>query len=230
MVGTRYTLASVLIVRRFLAPACVFALLVALAPFAGANAQRETKATASKTKKHCPKGTKLKTVKQHGKKVRRCRKVKTGGGGQEGGSGGGGGGSTPLFEPPGRKLVGSEAVPFLQRYLYNSRFTDCPAGWPNCGVVEERYSHFSSGAFYYCKLGFSPGSDTKFGSEYAVQNAVVEADGSWTFNEVVNNYGNPSYYEWHVTTSGVVTGAYQFNGIEQLGPFQYVTGARDCSY
>ena len=212
-----------LIVRRLLAPACVFALLVALAPFAGASAHRQTKAAASKTKKRCPKGTKLKTVKRHGKKVRRCRKVKTGGGG--------GGGSTPLFEAPGRKLVGNEAVPFLQRYLYNSRFTDCPAGWPNCGVVEERYSHFSSGAFYYCKLGFSPGSDTKFGSEYVVKNAVVEADGSWTFNEWVPPDGS-GVYEWHVATSGVVTGAYQFNGgaIEQLGPFQYVAGARDCNY
>lgn len=195
-------------------------------PFAGGATQSRS-ATASGAKKHCPKGSKPKTVKKHGKKVRRCRKVKTGGSGQEGG----GGGSTSLFEPPGRKLVGNEAVPFLQRYLYNSRFTDCPAGWPNCGVVEERYSHFSSGAFYYCKLGFSPGSDTKFGSEYVVKNAVVEADGSWTFNEWVPPDGS-GVYEWHVATSGVVTGAYQFNGgaIEQLGPFQYVSGARDCSY
>lgn len=215
--------------RRAILFLCALAVLAASLLLSGVVASGSTKSSAASpatasAKKKCKRGYKLKTVtiKRHGKKVKvkRCRKVK----------GGSGPGPAPLFEPPGRRLVGNEAVPFLQRYLANSRFTDCPAGWPNCGVVEVHYSHFSDGSFYYCRLGPTPGSDIRFSSEYQVQNAVVEADGSWTFNEMVDNYGNPSFYEWHVAADGTVTGVYQFNGVEQLGPFEYVSGARDCSY
>jgi hypothetical protein len=185
-------------------------------------------ADASKRKKkRCPKGYKLKkvTIKRNGKKVRvkRCRKVRK----QRPAAPKA---PSPLFEPPGRKLEGDAAVPFLQRYLFNSTFTDCAAGWPNC-AVEERYSHTSEGSFFYCRLTSTSGADIINGARaYQVQNVVVEADGSWTFNEVVDNYGNPSYYEWHVATNGVVTGAYQYNEVQQIGPLQYVSGARDCSY
>ncbi len=214
-----------MLVRHRLIPlVCALALLPAAVALASPHAPAPFAAKKGK-KKHCPKGYKPKTVNKHGKKVRKCVKVLAPGPPPDPGN-------APLFEPPGHQLVGNDAVPFLQRYLYNSRFTDCPAGWPNCGVVEERYSHFSDGSFYYCRLGPTPGSDIRFSSEYQVQNAVVEADGSWTFNELVPSGGNPSTYEWHVTVNGVVTGAYQFNGgaVEQLGPLQYVSGARDCSY
>ena len=135
-----------------------------------------------------------------------------------------------LFDPPGSRLVGDAARPFLERYLLNSTFTDCPAGWPNC-AVEERYGHFANGAFSYCRLTPTSGSDIRFNSTYAIQNAVVEADGSWTFNEQIDNNA-PSFYEWHVATDGTVTGAYQYNGgaLQQIGPLRYVSGARDCSY
>jgi hypothetical protein len=215
---------------RILALACAVSLLGCLVSLGSATAgSSQPSASASKgQKKRCRKGYKAKTVtiKRHGRtvKVKRCRKVKGGGGGTAGG-----GGNPPLFEPPGRKLVGNEAVPFLQRYLVDSTFTDCPAGWPNC-AVEERYSH-SGESFFYCRLTSTSGSDIVNGARaYEVKNAVVEPDGSWTFNEVVDNYGSPSFYEWHVATNGVVTGAYQYNSVEQLGPLQYVSGARDCSY
>jgi hypothetical protein len=208
-------------VRRRLIPlACALVLLPASAALAGQQTTASVPAKAAKTKKHCHRGYKLKTVKRHGKKVKRCVKIK----------GGTSGGQAPLFEPPGRQLSGNEAVPFLQRYLFNSTFTDCPAGWPNC-TVEERYSHTAGGSFYYCRLTSVSGADIINGARaYQVQNAVVEADGSWAFNEIVDNYGNPSFYEWHVSTNGVVTGTYQYNGTQQLGPLQYVSGARDCSY
>jgi hypothetical protein len=180
-------------------------------------------------KAKCPKGKvpKTVTVKRNGKrvKVKRCRKARK---------------ATPrpgtspapgaqaLFEPPGRRLEGNDALPFLQRYLADSTFTDCPAGWPNC-AVEERYSHFGDGSFYYCRLTPTSGSDIRSSQSYRVQNAVVEADGSWAFNEAVSGGG---FYEWRVATSGQVVGAYSFEGgaPEQLGPFQYVSGGRDCSY
>lgn len=206
--------------------ALVLAVLVALVASTGAPASTTSAALAAKQRKakKCRKGYVLKTVRKHGKKVKRCRKK------AQKAEPGPAPGSQPLFEAPGRRLEGQEAVPFLQRYLFNSTFTDCPAGFPYCSV-EERYSHTSGGDFYYCRLTPTSGSDIINGARaYQVQNVVVEADGSWTFNEIVDNYGNPSFYEWHVSTSGVVTGIYRYNGEEQLGPFQYVSGARDCSY
>lgn len=182
---------------------------------------------AKKGKRKCPKGKVLKTVtvKRNGKKVKvkRCRKARKAQP-RPIPPPGPGPGPAPLFDPPGRQLSGEEARPFLERYLANSTFTDCPAGWPNC-AVEERYSHFSDGSFYYCRLTPTSGSDIRSSQTYAVRNAVVEADGSWSFNEDVSGGG---FYEWRVSTSGQVTGAYQFEGgaVEQLGPFQYVSGGR----
>ena len=142
-------------------------------------------------------------------------------------------GPAALFAPPGQRLDGEAAKPFLQRYLVNSTFSDCPAGWGVAGCsVEERYSHHADTSFYYCRLTPSSGSDIVFSAGYTVQNATVEADGSWGFDEIVSNGGTPSAYEWHVATNGVVTGRYSYNGgpIQQLGPFQYVAGAKTCSY
>ena len=93
-----------------------------------------------------------------------------------GGGGGGGGGAQPLFEPPGRQLEGQEAVPFLQRYFINSRFTDCPAGWPACSV-EERYNHCPDGSWEYHRLTPSPGSDINSYGTYNVTGARVNPDG-----------------------------------------------------
>lgn len=207
---------------------------VSIAPVDASSPPAATASKKAKGKK-CPKGKKLVTVKQNGKNVKKCKKKR---------------GKKPvpvckqaylasascaippLFDPPGRKLEGEAAKPFLEKYLLNSTFTDCPASWPNCSV-EQRYSHTSSGSFYYCRLTSVSGADIINGARaYQVQNAVVEADGSWTFNEQVENSGGSSFYEWHVATNGVVNGAYQFNSgaFEQLGPLQYVSGARDCSY
>ena len=231
MIGRRGAsiVGCVLVLHRVAALACVFALLLPALAASAAPASADSVTAKLSKKKKCPKGYKLKTVQKNGKKVKKCKKVKAGG--NETG-GGGGGGSTALFEAPGRKLTGNEAVPFLQKYLFNSTFTDCPAGWPNCSV-EQRYSHTSGGSFYYCRLTSVSGADIINGAKaYQVQNAVVEADGSWTFNEQVENSGGSSFYEWHVATNGAVNGAYQFNGgaFEQIGGLQYVSGARDCSY
>lgn len=215
--------------RRAIPVVCAVALLGASLGVADAAAGSPAAASLAK-KRRCRKGYKLKTVtiKRNGRKVKvkRCRRVK---GTSGGGDGGGGTTGAGLFEAPGRRLEGQEAVPWLQRYLFNSTFTDCPVRWPAC-AVEERYSHTSEGLFYYCRISGTSADIINGGRAYQVQNAVVEADGSWTFNEVVDNYGNPSYYEWHVAVDGVVTGVYQYSGTEQIGPLQYVSGARDCSY
>lgn len=221
--------------RRFLGLLCILALLIGalLVPAGGSAAGPDTAVVSKKGKakgKKCKKGYVPKAVRKHGKKVRVCRKRPgKGKGGNPGPSPGSGGG---LFEAPGRTLEGEEAKPFLQKYLANSTFTDCPAGWPNC-AVEQRYSHASDGTFYYCRLTSTSGADINSVGEYGVDNAKVEADGSWTFHEQVQAYGNTSEYEWHVVANGTVTGAYRFqpgSPIEQIGPLQYVSGARSCSY
>jgi hypothetical protein len=226
-----------MLVRRFVPLALVLSLLAAVA-LAPAGAAAGPSAAASKKAKgkggKCPKGKKQVTVTKHGHKIKKCVKK-----GKKPGPTPSCRTATascalpppPLFDPPGKKLVGNEATPFLEKYLLNSTFTDCPAGWPNC-AVEHRYSH-TSGGFYYCRLTSAPGADIINGAKnYQVQNVVVEPDGSWTFNEQVENSGGPSFYEWHVATNGVVNGAYQFNygPIEAIGPLQYLHQAKDCSY
>jgi hypothetical protein len=220
------TLATVSALSRLLIAVCALALLTAPGALAGSAG-----ATASTKKgKRCKKGYKAKTVTRKGKKVRVCRKVKhpvpspapVPAPGPAG-----------LFEAPGRTLEGEAAKPFLQKYLLNSRFTSCPTGWPSCGGFEDRYSHTADNTFYKCLLRPTSGSDVKSVGEYGVDNARVEADGSWIFHERIAWYGYISAYEWKVSANGVVEGAYQSSeggAIETIGPLQYVAGARDCSY
>lgn|GEM_PF-3516502 len=220
------------VLRRALPFACVLALLV---PVTAASAfpagPGATAAKKGKAKKKCPKGYTLKTVSKHGKKVKVCRKIK----------------ATPaptptpapvahgLFEAPGHTLEGEATKPFLTKYLLNSTFTSCPTGWPSCGGFEDRFSHSADNTFYKCLLRPTSGSDVKSVGEYGVDNARVEADGSWIFHEIVSWYGYYSSFEWHVAQNGVVEGAYQSHAgsgtPEKIGPLQYVGGiAKDCSY
>lgn len=224
------TLRPVPTLRRLAVLVCALALLTASVSAAAASAAPAgdgAGAAAKKKGKRCKKGFKPKTVTKKGKKVRVCRKVK-----KPAAGGGPAAGPKGIFDAPGQKLEGDAAKPFLQKYLLNSTFTDCPAGWPAC-AVEQRYSHAADSSFYYCRLTSTSGSDIRSVGEYGVDNARVEPDGSWLFHEVVYAYGNYSEYEWQVSASGVVTGAYRFqpsSAIEQIGPLQYVSGARDCSY
>jgi hypothetical protein len=225
------------IVRRLVPLTFVLAIVTSLLLLPAAGAAGDTPSQAQASKK-CPKGKKLvvvkkngKVVRKNGKPVKKCVKRKTHLPACRTASASCAiPGPAPLFEAPGRKLEGSDAIPFLQKYLVNSTFTDCPAGWPNC-AVEQRYSHTSGGSFYYCRLTSVSGADIINGARaYEVKNAVVNADGSWIFNEVVEGGG---FYEWSVSTAGVVNGAYSFNGgaVEQLAPLQYLGGvAKDCSY
>ena len=220
-------------VRRCLVLAAAVLALTALlaAPATGASGASAS-AHHGKGKK-CRKGYKLKTVTKHGKKVKVCKKQNP---------------SPPqcratascaipapaphgLFEAPGRKLENDEAKAFVARYLPNSTFTDCPAGWPNCSV-EQRYSHAAPNVFHYCRLTPTSGSDIRVTDEWGLEGAIVEPDGSWTVRERVYDYGHYPVYEWHVAANGVVNGAYAFpgNAVEQIGPLQYLSGAKDCSY
>lgn len=226
-----------LVLRRLLLAVCALALLSAPVALADSG----TGATASKKGKKCKHGYKLKTVSKHGKKVKVCGKAK----------GKGKPKLVPLptpapapappapapsgiFEAPGRQLNGEEAKPFLQKYLANSTFTDCVPGWPACGGFENRYSHSADGTFYKCLLRPTSGSDVKSVGEYGYTNARVEPDGSWIYQEQVYWYGNLAAFEWSISATGVVNGAYQSSpseAPEKIGPLQYVGGvAKDCSY
>jgi hypothetical protein len=228
---------GVSVLRRLIVAVCALAMLTASLAVTGAGAHSTGPAGATASKKKCPKGKKLVTVTKHGKKTKVCKKKK----------------ATPapppcrlatsscaipaptgVFEAPGKTLEGEAAKPFLTKYLLNSTFTDCPTGWPSCGGFEDRYSHTTDSTFYQCLLRPTSGSDVKSVGEYGVDNARIEADGSWTFHERIGWYGYVSSFEWHVAANGVVEGAYQSHENvgtpEKLGPLQYVSGARDCSY
>jgi hypothetical protein len=226
--------------RRLLPLTLVLALIGSVLMLPAAGADGPTSAAKGKAKgaskgKKCGKGKRAVTVVKGGKRIKKCKKKQK----PKAVCSAAAGASCvvppppPLFDPPGQQLQGEAARPFLEKYLANSTFTDCPAGWPNC-AVEQRYSHTSSGLFYYCRLTSVSGADIiNGGRAYAVKNAVVQADGSWTFNEEVENSGGSSFYEWSVSTNGVVNGAYSFNGgpFEAIGPLQYLGGvAKDCSY
>jgi hypothetical protein len=135
-------------------------------------------------------------------------------------SGGGGGGAQPLFEPPGRQLEGQEAAPFLQRYFVNSRFTDCPPGWPACSV-EERYNHCPDGSWEYHRLTPTSGSDINSYGTYQVTGARVNADGSWIVEYNETGYGQTHFYHWEVGTNGRVIGSYDNDTAHPLGPLQW---------
>jgi hypothetical protein len=231
---------------RRLVPLLIVTALVGSVAMLPAGASAGADATVSKAKakaKKCPKGKKLVTVTKKGKKVRVCKKKKTPSKACARAKSDAAAScvlppppplSPSLFEAPGQKLEGEAAKPFLQKYLLNSTFTDCVTGWPSCGGFEDRYSHWADNSFYMCLLKISSGSDVKSVGEYGVTNARIEPDGSWIFQEVVAWYGYHSAFEWRVSTTGVVEGAYQSTAgsgtPEKIGPLQYIHTPKDCSY
>jgi len=143
-----------------------------------------------------------------------------------------------LFPAPAKPSSGNEAFEAIKGYFADSRFTDCPAGWPAC-AVEERYSHFASGDQYYCRLTMSSGSDIKsYGQIQRISGAEHRADGSWGVEYYLSSYGNTTFYSWSVSPDGAVTGLYWGPGRDpssgpadqQLTGLQWVRGAKDCSY
>lgn len=149
-------------------------------------------------------------------------------------------GSGPLFTPPGRDLTGAEALKSIAPYIANSRFTDCPAGWPNCSV-EERYLFCPDGVnAAYLRLTPTSLSDIVSYGQIQGLGADQKADGSFAFTVAFLLNGKDgtsasdfSFYTWNVGTAGVVTGLYWRPGLdprngdpasEQIGPLQYVRG------
>jgi hypothetical protein len=136
-------------------------------------------------------------------------------------------GATPLFEKPSGELTGPPAYDHFSRYFLNSRFTDCPAGWPNC-AVEERYDHCSNGAWAYHRYTPTSGADINSYGTYTVTGAAAHADGSWGVEYVVDAYGTQSFYSWDVAADGTVVGRYWAPGNappsppnQSLGPLRY---------
>lgn len=203
------------------------------------------------------------TSKSGAKTVKATPSVPVGGGGTTPGAGGTtpggttpvGGGSTPvpggtttplpaaesLFgNPPATKQLGQAALDGIQKFLVDSRITDCVAGWPNCpGGIEHRYSVFGNGDFYYCRLTMSSGSDIRsYGSSVSPMGAEWNTDGSWAITYQLLSYGNIVWYTWFVAANGAASGLYWPPGTspqthqasEQLNGYQWTRGAKDCSY
>jgi hypothetical protein len=134
--------------------------------------------------------------------------------------------SSGPFQKPSGELSGNDAFAHVSRYFVNSRFTDCPAGWPAC-AVEERYNHCAgggqSGNQEYHRYTPSSGSDINAYGEYLVTGAAAHPDGSWGVEYKLFAYGNETFYSWNVAANGIVTGVYTGPSGEQqqLGPLQW---------
>ena len=144
---------------------------------------------------------------------------------------------TSLFGTPAAALVGQPAAEAIVPFLLDARFTDCVAGWPNC-AVEHRYSQFASGDHYYCRLTSTSGADiNSYANNLTVTGANQATDGSWAVSYAVLSYGNVVNYRWDVTPLGAATGQYWGPSVPTSGPpsdvltgYQWVRGAKDCSY
>jgi hypothetical protein len=143
-------------------------------------------------------------------------------------------GAQPLFgTPPAQNLSGPAAVEHFKSYFLNSRFTDCPAGWPNC-AVEEKYDHCPDGSWSYFRLTPSSGSDINSQGSYRVTGAEAKTDGSWGV-EYLSQLGTStsiSFYSWSISATGAVTGRYwepanppwSADNLPTVGPDQLLSG------
>ncbi len=136
-------------------------------------------------------------------------------------------GPQQLFEKPSGELTGQDAFNHFSRYFLNSRFTDCPAGWPNC-AVEERYDHCSNYAWAYHRYTPTSGADINSYGSYTVTGAAAHPDGSWGVEYIVDAYSTQSFYSWDMAANGTVVGRYWAPGNgppnppnQQLGPLQW---------
>ena len=125
----------------------------------------------------------------------------------------------PLFAPPGRVLVGTEAFNSISRYFLNSEFSDCAVGrWPFC-AVESRYEHGPEGSWEYHRCTPTSGSDiNSYRSDLKVAGVEQAADGSWKIEYTVNE--GQGFYHWEISTTGAVNGYYSFSG----GPQEQLLG------
>jgi hypothetical protein len=141
-------------------------------------------------------------------------------------------GPQPLFAKPPAEQSGQPAYDGFKQYFLNSRFTDCPGGWPAC-AVEERYNNCPDGAWEYHRLTPTSGSDINAYGTYTVTGAAYHVDGSWAVEYVVNTSAQ-SFYSWRVAADGTVTGGYWAPGTapppappsQQLGPLRWQQPAR----
>jgi hypothetical protein len=136
-------------------------------------------------------------------------------------------GTQPLFARPSGELTGEAAFDHFSRYFLNSRFTDCPAGWPAC-AVEERYDHCSNYSWAYHRYTPTSGSDINSYGNYTVTGAAAHPDSSWQVEYVVDAYGSQSFYSWDVAADGSIAGRYWAPGNappnppdQALGPLRY---------
>ena len=205
------------------------------APTAGEAAAKKCKKGRARYKRRCVRRCPRGYVKKRRRGARRCVKRR-----QDAPGGGGPGTPAPPpgpngpFERPSGELSGQPAFDPFKRDFLNSRFTDCPGGWPSC-AVEERYDNCTDGSWAYHRYTPTSGSDINSYGGSQVTGAVAHADSSWGVEYVVSAYGNQSFYSWDVAADGRVTGRYWAPGTappspptELLGPLGWQQPA-DCS-
>jgi hypothetical protein len=114
-----------------------------------------------------------------------------------------------VFDPPAQTTRGEEAFRRIKQYFVNSRFTDCPAGWPSCST-EHQYNHCAggdlNGTWQYREF---PTTVTDASGPYHILNAYQSTSGSWGVTyDVTLASGATTTYVWSVAPDGRVVGGW----------------------
>jgi hypothetical protein len=116
-----------------------------------------------------------------------------------------------IFEPPPRTVRGEEAWRHVKQYFVNSRFTDCPEGWPRCDI-ERQVNHCAGGDMTggWQRRDFPPTLTSDVSGSYRITDVWTSSAGSWGLTYVVTlPSGTTGTFVWAVLPDGRASGAYE---------------------
>ncbi len=114
-------------------------------------------------------------------------------------------------DPPPRTVRGEEAWRYVKQYFVNSRFTDCPGGWPSCDA-ERRINHCAGGDMTggWQRRDFPPTLTSDVSGTYSIKDVWTSSSGSWGVTYAVQlSSGVTGTVVWAVAPSGYASGAYE---------------------
>jgi hypothetical protein len=116
-----------------------------------------------------------------------------------------------IFDPPPQTTRGDEAFRRIKQFFVNSRFTDCPAGWPSCSS-EQQINHCAGGDMSgsWQRREFPPTVTSDVRGSYRITDAFQSTSGSWGVTyDVTLASGETGTYVWSVMPDGRASGGYE---------------------
>jgi hypothetical protein len=115
-----------------------------------------------------------------------------------------------IFDQPSRTYRGEEAFRRIKQYFVNSRFTNCPDGWPHCNT-ELQINHCAGGDLTggWQRREFPPSLTSDVSGSYRITGAF-QGPGSWGVTYVVTlASGQTGTFSWAVLSDGRASGVYE---------------------